>query len=110
VAREPLFSEPLYKHAENTCKSAISSGAASTNTYVNNKKLVIAVKYTNDAYWDVLNYDFIEGKPYTKQQIDGGDHVAVISESLKKDYFGDDLLLLENILKQTMCNIMWQAL
>jgi len=38
----------------------------------------------------VLNYDFIEGKPYTKQQIDGGDHVAVISESLKKDYFGDE--------------------
>src|SRR5258706_2432437 len=70
-------------------KIAISSGAASTNTYVNNKKLVIAVKYTNDVYWDVLNYIFLEGKPYSKQQIENGEHVAVISEQLKNAYFGD---------------------
>jgi len=70
-------------------KVAISSMAASTNTYVNNKKLVIAVKYTNDVYWDVLNYIFPEGKPYTKQQIENGEHVAVISEQLKNAYFGD---------------------
>jgi putative ABC transport system permease protein len=70
-------------------KVAISSGAASTNTYVNNKKLVIAVKYTNDVYWDVLNYSFLEGKPYNKQQIENGEHIAVISEQLKNSYFGD---------------------
>ncbi len=70
-------------------KVAISSNASSTNTYVNNKKLVIGVKYTNDAYWDVLNYIFLEGKPYNKQQIENGEHVAVISEQLKNSYFGD---------------------
>ncbi len=63
--------------------------SAATNTYVNNKKLVIGVKYTNDAYWDVLNYIFLEGKPYNKQQIENGEHVAVISEQLKNAYFGD---------------------
>src|SRR5947207_1328458 len=61
----------------------------STNTYVNNKKLVISEKYTNDIYWDVLDYNFLEGKPYTKQQIENGEHVAVISEELKQSYFGD---------------------
>jgi len=70
-------------------KVAISSMSVATNTYVNNKKLVIAVKYTNDAYWDVLNYIFLEGKPYNKQQIENGEHVAVISEQLKNAYFGD---------------------
>ncbi len=70
-------------------KIAISSMSAATNTYVNNKKLVIGVKYTNDAYWDVLNYIFLEGKPYNKQQIENGEHVAVISEQLKNAYFGD---------------------
>jgi len=71
-------------------KVAISSMAASTNTYVNNKKLTIDVKYTNDVYWNVMNYNFIEGKAYNKQQIDNGERVAVISESLKRDYFGDE--------------------
>ena len=70
-------------------KVAISSLFASTNTYVNNKKLVINVKYTNADFWDVLQYQFIEGKPYTKQQINNGEHVAVISEDTKKEYFGD---------------------
>jgi len=70
-------------------KIAISSGANGTNTYVNNKKIAINYKYTNDAYWEVLDYDFLEGKPYTKQQIDNGEHVTVISEDIKKAYFGD---------------------
>jgi putative ABC transport system permease protein len=70
-------------------KVAISSRPASTNTYVNNKKLVIGVKYTNAAYWEVLNYVFLEGKPYDKQQIENGEHIVVISEQLKKSYFGD---------------------
>ncbi|MBD0285049.1 MAG: ABC transporter permease [Flavisolibacter sp.] len=70
-------------------KVAISSMFSATNTYVNNKKLVINLKYTNDAFWDVLQYQFLEGKPYTLQQIKNGERVAVISEDTKRDYFGD---------------------
>jgi putative ABC transport system permease protein len=59
------------------------------NTYVNNKKIVVEIKNTNDIYWEVAEYDFLEGKPYTKQQVDQAAKVAVISESTKKAYFGD---------------------
>lgn len=70
-------------------KVAISTMFAATNTYVNNNKLVINIKYTNDAFWDVLQFHFTEGKPYTKKQIESSERVAVISEDLKKQYFGD---------------------
>jgi putative ABC transport system permease protein len=70
-------------------KVAISSMFSATNTYVNDKKLVINMKYTNEDFWDVLQFKFLEGKPYTKQQIDNGERVAVISEDTKKQYFGD---------------------
>ena len=69
-------------------KLAISSSPNRTNTYVNNKKLSISYKYTNDQYWDVLEYDFLEGKPYNKQQIDNAEKVAVISEDTRDKYFG----------------------
>jgi putative ABC transport system permease protein len=69
-------------------KVAICSSVG-TNTYLNNKKLVINIKYTNEAFWQVFQYSFTEGRPYTKQQIENGDHVAVISEDTKKNYFGD---------------------
>jgi len=71
-------------------KVTIFSGANSTNTYVNNKKISIDYKYVDANYWSVLDYDFLEGKPFDARQIENGEHVAVISEGIKKQYFGDD--------------------
>ncbi|TKK67463.1 FtsX-like permease family protein [Ilyomonas limi] len=68
---------------------AISSMFAPTNAYVNNRKLVLNMKYTNDAFWKVLQFQFLEGKPYTQQQIENGEHIAVITEDTKQQYFGD---------------------
>jgi putative ABC transport system permease protein len=81
-------------HYVNTLKTpekvAIGSLFMAMNTYVNNRKLVVNVKYTNEDWWNVLQYQFIAGKPYSQQQINNGEHVAVISEDLKNDYFGDE--------------------
>jgi putative ABC transport system permease protein len=70
-------------------KLAISSNYAGTNTYVNNKKIAINYKYTNADFWDVLDFDFLEGKPLTKEEIANGEHVTVISADTKLAYFGD---------------------
>jgi putative ABC transport system permease protein len=70
-------------------KIAFSSSSSAANTYVNNKKIVVDYKYTNAAFWQVMEFDFLEGKPYNQKQIDQAQHVAVISEGLKKKYFGD---------------------
>jgi putative ABC transport system permease protein len=70
-------------------KLAISTMFTSTNTYINNKKLGINMKHTNDVYWDVLHFRFIEGKPYSAQQIANGEKVAVISDKTRLNYFGN---------------------
>jgi putative ABC transport system permease protein len=70
-------------------KVAISSHYSGTNTYVNNKKIAINFKYTNADFWEVMDYEFLEGKAITKQQIDNAERVAVISEDIKKSYFGN---------------------
>ena len=67
---------------------ATFTSAEMVNAYVNNQKISIKMKFTNAAFWDVLEYDFLEGKAYTAQQIDGRERVAVISEKLKNAYFG----------------------
>jgi putative ABC transport system permease protein len=69
-------------------KVAISSGFNSTNTYVNNRKIVINYKYANADFWDVLEFDFVEGKAISKQQTNNAERVTVISEDMKKEYFG----------------------
>ena len=44
---------------------------------------------THAAYWDILEYDFVEGKAFNKQEVDNAEKVAVISEDMKNEYFGD---------------------
>lgn len=83
------FLDHYVRSLKTPVKIAISSMFNGTNTYVNNKKVTINYKYTNAEYWEVTEYEFLEGKPFTKQQIDNGEHVAVISEDTKKAYFGD---------------------
>jgi putative ABC transport system permease protein len=70
-------------------KIGISSYSKASNAYINNKKIVISYKYTNADYWRVLEYRFLEGKPYAEQQILHAERVAVISKAIKKAYFGD---------------------
>jgi len=70
-------------------KVAISSVFTPTNAYVQDKKLLINVKYTNEAWWDVLEFDFLEGKPFSQQQIKNGERVAVISGEIRDQYFVD---------------------
>ncbi len=70
-------------------KVGIASIFIPTNAYVNNKKLVVDVKFTNADFWDVQEFEFIEGRPYTTQEIANADRVAVITEQTKRDYFGE---------------------
>lgn len=68
----------------------VCSFPRSSSIYLNNKKLDFHIRYTNKQFWDVLDFNFLEGKPYTEQQINNSEHVAVITEEAKKQYFGNE--------------------
>ncbi|TDO20651.1 ABC transporter permease [Pedobacter duraquae] len=71
-------------------KIAFFSSGQIINSFVHNQKISIEFKFTDANFWDVLDYRFLEGKPYTAAQINAAEHVAVISEKLKAAYFGAD--------------------
>ncbi|WP_158799150.1 ABC transporter permease [Pedobacter sp. L105] len=86
----------FYQHYVSTLKTpyklAIYTEAENTNAYQNNKKIVFEQKYTNIAYWEVYQFQFIEGKPYNQQELKNADHVVVISEDARDNYFGKNVL------------------
>jgi putative ABC transport system permease protein len=84
------FLDTYVRTLKTPAKVAISSNFLPTNTYVNNKKLILPIKYTNADFWDVLEFEFKQGKPYDANQIARGEFVAVITEQTRKQYFGDD--------------------
>ncbi|MEL6865306.1 MAG: FtsX-like permease family protein [Bacteroidota bacterium] len=60
-----------------------------SNAFVSGKKLSLAVRRTCNNFWKISTFDFLEGSPYQKQQIDNSERVAVITQSTKSAYFGD---------------------
>ncbi len=59
------------------------------NTYVNGKRIKLNTKYTDADFWEVTEFEFLEGKPYNEQNIANGDHVIVITDDLRRQYFED---------------------
>ena len=68
-------------------KISIFSNSKIVTTYQNNRKVKTAVKYTDSEYWAILEFNFLEGKPYSYIDVKESKQVAVISKNLQNEYF-----------------------
>lgn len=69
-------------------KVAISSMMKGVNTYVNNKRLSLDLKYTDTNFWEILEFNFLAGKPFNQQDLKNANKVAVITRHTRDQYFG----------------------
>lgn len=58
------------------------------NAYANQNKIKLMYKHTDANFWNLTSFDFLEGKPYTKQNIENNDYVIVINDDTRDKYFG----------------------
>ena len=67
-----------------------SMGFDIVNAYAkDHKKMEIGLKKTDANFWEIADFNFLEGKPYNQQHVDEGTMVVVINEATKKGYFGE---------------------
>ncbi|GAA4451745.1 ABC transporter permease [Nibrella saemangeumensis] len=71
-------------------KVGVASMFSFANAYVNGQRLSLQTKLTDAGFWEVTDFEFLEGKPFNEQNIASNDHVAVITDDLKKQYFEVD--------------------
>lgn len=57
--------------------------------FENGKMTDIPYRATDHIYWKVMNFTFLEGKPYTQEEVDNKKPLVVLSESSRKRYFGN---------------------
>ena len=69
-------------------KVALVSIWAWANSYIDGKRIKVKSKFSDANFWDVTDFTFLEGKPYTEQNIANADPVAVITDAFRTDYFG----------------------
>lgn len=56
--------------------------------YPGGNKVRLELKRTDGEFWKVLHFDFLEGGPYSQQDVDEARFVAVISRSTRERVFG----------------------
>jgi putative ABC transport system permease protein len=60
---------------------------------------------TDAEYWKMFDYNFLEGRPYTKEDVEKGANLAVISESLRKLLFANETSVLGKIVHYTSIDL-----
>jgi putative ABC transport system permease protein len=67
---------------------SIHSTFTEVNAFVNNKKLELDKKFTDENFWQINDFKFIEGNGYNRNDLDRANMVAVINHDTKNEYFG----------------------
>lgn len=57
--------------------------------YPRGEKVVSQVRATDAAYWDVLRFRFLEGAPYTADDVAEARQVVVINDATRRTFFAD---------------------
>ncbi len=87
----PLFSPWFFNKYVKTLKTpkviSISSYHNPIQVYKGERKINMGLKYTDSEFWEIMDFEFLEGKPFNKQQEENIEHVAVINERLRNEYF-----------------------
>lgn len=85
----PYFLNRYVKSLETPAAVSISSFASTVTEYYGNKKIEMGIKYTDGEFWQILDFNFLEGRGYTVQEVENREPLAVINQRLKEQYFGD---------------------
>jgi len=67
---------------------AFVTEAQTAISYLNGRKIESAMRRADGEFWRVLDFDFLEGGPYTAADDEAGRFVAVINETTRERFFG----------------------
>ena len=78
-------------------KFSILSTFGTVVSYHNGEKISSWIKYTDGAFWEILEFDFLEGGPFTADDEKNVNYVAVINEATRRKFFADEPALGKSI-------------
>lgn len=67
----------------------VYSSNASVNSYLAGRKITSSMKRTDGQFWQVFDFELLEGQPFSVADEENGNFVAVISADTRERFFGD---------------------
>lgn len=68
--------------------SIYSSSYEKVTSFINSRKAELFVKYTDDEFWNILDFKVVSGRTYNLTEVENADRLAVVSETFANEYFG----------------------
>lgn len=78
------------KELDNLSKFSFFSLGHSSDIFINNTKITFKAIYSDAAYFDVFDFDFLEGSPWDEQSLNNQEQVMVITQKAALEYYGTD--------------------
>ncbi len=69
-------------------KYSFYTSGTSFDIFLNSNKLTFEAIYTDNSFWEIFDFEFIEGENYTETHVENQQQVIVISDKAAKGYFG----------------------
>lgn len=69
-------------------KVGMASMAMPMNTYLNGQKAKVFIKHTDAEFWDITQFNFLEGKGFNAEIIEKSENSVVITDVIRDQYFG----------------------
>lgn len=66
------------------------SSSFSYDLFVNSNKLTFSAVYADEHFWEIYNFDFLQGRPFREQEVAGQTQVVVLTQKATREYFGTD--------------------
>lgn len=90
------WQNPLSEHFINTYikkllipeKVGITSFPTSVNTYVNSRPDNLFFRYTDAIFWEIMDFEFLEGKAFSAATISNNENVSIVSDDFRDRHFG----------------------
>ena len=86
----PWFFEKYVKTLKTPTVISMASFHRPTVIYKDKKKLDVDVKYVDSEFWEILDFEFLEGGPFMKQDEEDIRPVIVINRHTRDRYFGGE--------------------
>ena len=99
------LSEDYLKKVKSADLVTMYNGPNSWEFIFNGKYQKMVQNQTDAEYWKVFNYVFLEGRPYTEEDVTNGANLAVISKSLKELLFGNERSVLGKTIHYASTNL-----
>jgi len=84
------FLDRYVRTLPNIEKVSIFSEPGLVHSYRNGEKIPSYLKHTDGDFWQILEFNFLEGAPFTAEDDKNANLVAVINEATRQKFFGND--------------------